>query len=155
VDRKYILSIANIKKGLVTMEQSFRLNNGQITFTEEKIVILDNEKKQYRTEIISSIGFALIGMLAILTFLGTGQQWLVWSWLFLTIAHVVLLILTLFRTTKNEIKYSEVVSIKLKQKLGHKFLDIKLIGNRIRRVTQIDCDYDELDELKQLIRINF
>ena len=59
---------------------------------------------------------------------------------------------TLFRSTKSEVRKSEILSLELKERMGNKFLDIKLAGNKIRRVSQIDSIYDELEAY---IEVNF
>ena len=68
---------------------------------------------------------------------------MLWTGLFLGIAHLVIFVAFLLRSVQSKISLNEVKSMKLKTPFGDTFLDIKLNSNRIRRVSQID-DVDEL-----------
>jgi len=120
------------------MEQTFKLKNGEILLGQDKIVITDDAKKQYRTRLISSGVWTLYGILSVLRYQKTGDQFLLWSGLIIGTGHLIILLLALFRTTKSEIPLKEILSMQVNQQFGNKYLDIKLSGNKIRRVNQID-----------------
>jgi len=134
------------------MKQTYKLKNGEISFDENGIVIIDNARKQYRLRVFSSSLWTFYCIMSVLRYFKTGDQFLLWTGLFIGIGHFVLLISSFFRTTKNEIKKSEIRSLELKQRFGNNFLDIKLVGNKIRRVSQIDIINHEL---KHYIETNF
>jgi hypothetical protein len=135
------------------MIQTFKFINGELSFYEDKIVIADNVKKQYRFRLLASVTWTVYGILAVLRYFKTGDQFLLWTGLIIGIAHFMILIWTLFlRTSKSEIRKSDILSIEMKQRFGNKFLDINLKGNKIRRVNQIDNIFNELN---QYIDTNF
>ena len=119
------------------MEQNYKIKNGEITFDEKRIVISDNAKRDIRILLFSSGIWVFYGAMSVLRFLKTSDQFLLWSGLLIGIAHFVILILTLRRTSKSQIENGEVQSIVLKQRLGNAFLDIKLKNGKLRRVTLI------------------
>jgi hypothetical protein len=108
------------------MEQNYKIKNGEIIFDEKKIVISDNSKKQIRMLLFSSSSWTFYGILSILRYIKTGDQFLLWTGLFIGIAHFATLLLTLRRTSKSQIENNEVLSMVLKQRFGNAFLDIKL-----------------------------
>ncbi len=126
-------------------KQSYKIKNGEISFDKESIVIKDNAKKQYWYLIVLSILWIFYGVISILRYQKTGDNFLLWTGLIIGIAHLVVLIMTLFKSTKAEFNRTEIISIQLKQRLNNKFLELKLTGNKIRRVNQIDNIYDELN----------
>lgn len=135
------------------MIQNFKFQNGELSFYEDKIVIADNDKKHYRFRLFTSGMWTIYGILSVLRYLRTGDQFLLWTGLIIGIGHFMILIWTLFlRTSKSEIRKSEILSIEMKQRFGNKFLDINLKGNKTRRINQIDNIFDELS---QYIETNF
>ena len=119
------------------MEQNYKIKNGEITFDEKRIVISDNAKRDIRILLFSSGIWVFYGAMSVLRFLKTSDQFLLWSGLLIGIAHFVILILTLRRTSKSQIENGDVHSIVLKQRLGNAFLDIKLKNGKLRRVTLV------------------
>ena len=119
------------------MEQNYKIKNGEITFDEKRIVISDNAKRDIRILLFSSGIWVFYGSMSVLRYLKTSDQFLLWSGLLIGIAHFVILILTLRRTSKSQIENGEVQSIVLKQRLGNAFLDIKLKNGKLRRVTLV------------------
>ncbi|OHX64888.1 hypothetical protein [Flammeovirga pacifica] len=134
------------------MKQTFKLKNGEISFDKEGISIIDNAKKQYSFRIFSSILWTFYGIISFLRFMKTGDQFLLWTGLFIGTSYFIILIITLFRSTKNNIKTHEIESLAIKQRFGNKFLDINLVGKKVRRVNQIDSINHEL---KEYIDLNF
>ena len=119
------------------MEQNYKIKNGEITFDEMRIVISDNARRDIRILLFSSGIWVFYGSMSVLRYLKTSDQFLLWSGLLIGIAHFVILILTLRRTSKSQIENGEVQSIVLKQRLGNAFLDIKLKNGKLRRVTLV------------------
>jgi hypothetical protein len=126
------------------MIQTFKLKNGELSFEEDKIVITDSAKKQNRNWLISSGVWTVYGILSVLRYFKTGDPFLLWTGLFIGIAHFVILVRTLFRSAKSEILRSEIVSWEIKQRFGNRFLDIRLKENKTRRVNGIEAISAEL-----------
>ncbi|MCL3782228.1 hypothetical protein EMN47_17710 [Prolixibacteraceae bacterium JC049] len=133
------------------MKQTFKLQNGEISFGKEGISILDNAKKQYLLRIFSSTIWVFYGIISFLRYMKTGNQFLLWTGSFLGITHLFILSNMLIRSTQNNIKTHEIKSLKIKQRFSTKFLDIKLKNNRLRRV-MLD---ENIKELQEFIGDNF
>ena len=132
------------------MEQKYNIKNGEIIFDENKIVIIDSAKKEIRTKILLSSIWTVYGILSVFRGLKTEDQFVLWSGLFIGIAHLIILIFTIFRTSKNTIENKDIKKIVLKNRFGNSFLDIKLKNNKTRRVNLLD---EVPDELKNLVSI--
>ena len=132
------------------MEQKYSIKNGEIIFDENKIVIIDSAKKEIRTKILLSSIWTVYGILSVFRGLKTEDQFVLWSGLFIGIAHLIILIFTIFRTSKNTIENTSIKTIALKNRFGNSFLDIKLKNNKTRRVNLLD---EIPDELKNLVSI--
>ncbi len=133
------------------MHQNFKLNKGEISFENDKIIISDDAKQQLqRTQLTSGI-WVFYGTMSILRYLNTGDRFLLWSGLIIGLGHFVIFIMILFRSTQNEIPINEIKSIKIKKRFSNSSLDIRLKSNRLRRVLKID----ETDELKKYIETRF
>lgn len=120
------------------MNYTFELKKGKLVFEGDKIIILDNEKNQKYFRLLMSGGWIIFGVLFVLRYLKSGDQFLLWAGLFIGISHLIIFIAFLFRSVQSEINKKEVKSMKLKERFGNDFLDIKLNYYRIRRVNQID-----------------
>ncbi len=120
------------------MIQTFKIKNGEIHFETDKVRILDNSKKQNLLQLLSSGIWTIYGILSVLRYLKTGDQFLLWTGLFIGIAHFVIFILNLIRSNQSEILFDDIKSIKVKRIFSNEFLDIKLKNNRLRRVSGIE-----------------
>ena len=133
------------------MKQTFKLKKGEILFDEDKIFIKDDAKKQRNLTLLSSSIWTIYGTLSVLRYFKTGDQFLLWTGLFIGIAHFVVFILNLRRTVKSEIPFDGIKSLKVKQRFSNEFLDIKLKNSRLRRVILADNE----TELEEYIETNF
>ncbi len=133
------------------MKQIFKLKKGEILFDDDKIIIRDDAKKQRNLTLLSSSMWTIYGTLSVLRYFKTGDQFLLWTGLFIGIAHFVVFILNLRRTVKSEIPFDGIKSLKVKKRSSNEFLDIKLKNSRLRRVILAD---DET-ELEEYIETNF
>lgn len=132
------------------MTQTFKLKKGEISFDSISIKILDNSKKKNRIQLLSSGIWTIYGILSVLRYLKTGDQFLLWTGLFIGIVHLVIFILNLFRSNESKVLFNDIKSIKVREKFSSKFLDIRLKNNRLRRVNGID----NLEELDDYIKSN-
>jgi hypothetical protein len=127
------------------MTQTFKLKKGEISFDGDKIIISDDAEKQKRQTLLTSSLWTFFGIISVLRYLQTSDQFLLWSGLLIGIGHFLILVFALLRTVQSEISLNDVQSIKVRQRLVNKFLDIKLKSNRIRRVIRVD-NFEELDK---------
>jgi hypothetical protein len=132
------------------MRQPFKLEKGEILFEEDRIIITDDAEKQKRLRLLTSSSWVFFGVFLIQRFLKNGDQFLLWTGLLIGIGHFLIVVVTLFWTTQSEISLNDVKSMKVKQRLGNKFLDIKLKNNRLRRVFRVDNP----DLLKYIMTLN-
>ena len=135
------------------MNKTFKLKKGEISFEPSGVKILDNSKKQNLLQLLSSGIWTIYGITSVLRYLKTGDQFLLWTGLFIGITHLVLFILNLFRSNKNEILFDDIKSIKVGERFSNnKVLDIRLKNNKLRRVTGI-LNSQELDDyINQILR---
>ena len=127
------------------MIQTFKIKKGEIYFETDKVRILDNSKKQNLLQLFSSVIWTIYGTLSVLRYLKTGDQFLLWTGLFIGIGHFVIFILKILRSNQSEILFDDIKSIKVKRRFSNVFLDIKLKNNRLRRVIGIE-NSEELEE---------
>ena len=80
----------------------------------------------------------------------TGDQFLLWTGLFIGIAHFIIFILNLLRSNKSEVLLDDITSIKITRRFNKEFLDIKLKNNKLRRVIGIENSL----ELEEYIKSN-
>jgi len=116
------------------MEDSFKIESGEITFETDKIKISDNSKNQSLPYIISSVLGFIFGILTIIRYFTTGDELALSAGSIISSIHLVVLIINLFRSHQAEIHLDEIKSIKVKERIGRKFLDIKLKNHKLRRV---------------------
>jgi hypothetical protein len=116
------------------MEDSFKIESGEITFETDKIRINDNSRNQNLLGIISSVLGFIFGILTIIRYFTTGDELALSAGSIISSIHLVVLIINLFRTHQSEISFDEIKSIKVKERFGRKFLDIKLKNQKLRRV---------------------
>jgi hypothetical protein len=132
------------------MTQTFRLKKGEISFEGDKVKISDNSTKLNRIQLFSSGIWTIYGTISVLRYLKTSDQFLLWSGLFIGIAHFVIFIIILLRSNQSEILFDDIKFIKVKQRFGREFLDIKLKNNRLRRVIGIE----NLQDLEEYVESN-
>lgn len=120
------------------MTRTFELKSGTIIFEEERIIIRDKSKSQRNLWLYLSLAGVLIGALFMLDYFHSGNELLLWIGLFYMVAHIVIFLAILLGPQQSEIEMKEVKSLKLKEKYGIYFLEIKHRNNKIRRVNKIE-----------------
>jgi len=126
------------------MERTLLLGKGEIVLDEEKITIRDKAKKEKISRIATSSMWTIYGILSILRYMKTGDDFLLWSGVIIGLLHVAVLIYNLFTTTKGEIHLQEIGIAIFKERNGNKFLDLKLKGGIKRRISRVEPVSDEL-----------
>ncbi|MBK8879854.1 MAG: hypothetical protein IPN74_15350 [Haliscomenobacter sp.] len=135
------------------MTQTFKLKKGEISFETDKVKISDNSRKQNRIQLFSSAMWTIYGTISILRYLKTGDQFLLWTGLFIGIAHFIIFILNILRSNQTEISFDDIKSINVKRRFNNEFLDIKLKNNRLRRVIGIENSQELEEYIKSNIKI--
>jgi hypothetical protein len=116
------------------MADSFKIEDGEISIETDKIKISDKSKKQNLMTMINSIIWVFFGLVTIIRYFTTGDELALSAGSLIGIGHFVVLIIYLFRSHQAEIHLDEIKSIKVKERIGRKFLDIKLKNHKLRRV---------------------
>ena len=127
------------------MTKTFKLKKGEISFETDKVKISDNSRKQNIIQLFSSAIWTIYGIISVLRYLKTGDQFLLWTGLFIGTAHLIIFILNLLRTNQSDINLDDIKSVKVKKRFNNEFLDIRLKNNRLRRVSGIE-NTRELEE---------
>lgn len=132
------------------MTHTFKLKKGEISFEIDKIKISDNSRIQKINQLLSSGIWTIFGTISVLRYMKTGNQFLLWTGLFIGIAHFVIFILNLLRSNQSEVLLDDITSIKITRRFNKEFLDIKLKNNKLRRVIGIENSL----ELEEYIKSN-
>lgn len=132
------------------MTQTFKLKKGEISFEADKVKISDNSRKQNIIQLFSSAIWTIYGIISVLRYLKTGDQFLLWTGLFIGTAHLIIFILNLLRSNQSEINLDDIKSVKVKKRFNNEFLDIRLKNNRLRRVSGIE----NIRQLEEYIKSN-
>lgn len=131
------------------MKQTFKLKNGEILFQDDKIIIIDDAKKQRYMQLFSSSIWTVYGIISVFRYLKTNDQFLLWLAI-IGILHFVILIPNLLRSNQSEILFDNIKSLKFNLRFGRGFLDIKLKNNRLRRVIGIENS----QEIEEYVKLN-
>ncbi|HEY4650742.1 MAG TPA: hypothetical protein VIG72_04975 [Pontibacter sp.] len=126
------------------MEQVLQVGKGEIRLSERSITIRDDAKKEKIRGMLSSSIWIVYGVISVLRYIKTGDQFLLWTGTVIGISHLVLLVLSIFRTTKAEIALQEISAATFTKRNGNNFLDLKLKSGHKRRISRIDPVMDEL-----------
>lgn len=126
------------------MERLLQLEKGEIVLSNDKITIRDKAKREHLRSIVSSAAWALFGIVSVLRYLQTGDQFLLWTGLIIGAGHLIGLAYILLRTTRSEISLQEVVAAIFKERNGNRFLDLKLSSGKKRRISRVAPATEEL-----------
>lgn len=132
------------------MTQTFKLKKGEISFETDKVRISDNSKKLNSIQLFTSAVWTIYGTISVLRYMKTGDQFLLWTGLFIGISHFIIFILSILRSNQNEISFDDIKSIAVKRRFSNGYLDIRLKNNRLRRVNEIE----NTKELEEYIKSN-
>ncbi len=123
-------------------------DGGQITFRESDIEIIDDAfKKQQNNRAVCFVWFGF-GILSVLRYIITGDHYMLWAGVFISLGHFIYFIITFFNSTKGIIQMNEIDSFSLKKQFfGHSILEIKLVGNKKRTVKRVDDISEELEKI--------
>ena len=97
-------------------------------------MITDKAKRGKIFRLITSGLWTFYGLMSLLRYLKTGDQFLLWTGLLIGIGHLGIFIAFLFKSVANEISFENIKSVELDQDNN---LSIKLKNGRTRRVNQV------------------
>jgi len=92
--------------------------------------------------------WTIFGLLSVLRYLKTGDQFFLWTGFLITITYIVIFVLRLSHSSEKELSLEDIKSIRVREVLNNTFLDIKLKNRKIRRVLGFEHS-KELDEYIQ------
>ncbi|RAU82163.1 hypothetical protein [Pontibacter arcticus] len=95
-------------------------------------------------QVASSALWIFFGVMQVWRYTKTGDQFLLWTGLLIGAGHLVRFIITMFRTPKAEVYFSEIEKAAFKSRNGNKFLDLKLRSGLKRRIRSIEPVSEEL-----------
>ncbi len=131
----------------IIMKQNFKLKNNEVEFDNEKILIKDNAKIDKYIMVFCNCIWILFSLMKILKYYKTGHNFDLWFGVAIGLANIFLLFYWQSISVSNEIKFTEVKSMKIKQRFKNRYLEIRLKDNKSRRVNLLE---NEL-ELKEFI----
>ena len=124
--------------------KKFILKKGEIAFGETQITINDNSRKDIRNRYFLSITWVFYGLTSLYKYSTTGDEFMLWSGMLISISHLGLFIHTLLRSNDEKIALKDVKSIKLQERFGNIFIVIKLNNGKFRLVNNIE-DITEIE----------
>lgn len=133
------------------MREKFILKKGVIVFDNDTIFITDDAATQKMFSLLIAVLSTLYFIQVFFRSLKTGDQFDFWLGLLFILTGIPLIAVVAYRTTRSELSFNEIKSMKITRRLGNHLLDIKLKNNRSRRVSGIV----DPQELQQFIAKNF
>jgi hypothetical protein len=130
------------------MTKTFKLKKGEISFEPGRIRILDDAKGRNNILLLRSVMWTIFGLLSVLRYLKTGDQFFLWTGFLITITYIVIFVLRLSHSSEKELSLEDIKSIRVREVLNNTFLDIKLKNRKIRRALGFEHS-KELDEYIQ------
>ncbi|MGY6522350.1 MAG: hypothetical protein ACXIUD_11505 [Mongoliitalea sp.] len=112
--------------------RTFYTEHGKIVFESDRILIEDNAKKEKISQMFIGFTGFLVGISQIYSSF-QGEGWF-WFGVGICIINGGLIIAYFFRSIAPEIPFSQIKSIKVKNRLGIYHLDIKLQNMKSRHV---------------------
>lgn len=119
------------------MDNTFELKRGKLVFEQDKILIIDDAKRQKRARILSALFLLVMGAYEIYRYTQKTEDQFLRSGLMVIGVGLILIVLALLVNVQNEIDLKEVKSMKIKRIFFKEFLLIKLKNNRTRQVAGI------------------
>ena len=105
--------------------KSLELHRGTLTIYDNKVVIEDRSDG-FKWQYLSTIMWLIFGIFSVIKYYKGGESFYLWSGLLITGLYLIIGVNMLFMTNAKEILFTEIQSIQLKQRLGNRFMDVKL-----------------------------
>lgn len=120
------------------MEKTLPLDKGEIELSENMLTIRDNAKRYKRERILYSCIWVIFGILSILRYLKTGDQFLLWSGVIIGVGHAGAITYRLFETTSSQIELQNIKTAIFKRRFGTSYLMLDLKSGSKRRINKIE-----------------
>ena len=117
---------------------SIKIEKGELIVDDSTITIIDDAKRQNNLLFFSSIIWTVFGTISVLRYLEEGDEFLLWSGLFIGGAHFCFAVYYMFlNSNASIIRKEDIVSVKRKNGLKNEYIAIKLSNGRVRKITQL------------------
>lgn len=125
--------------------ETFSLENTQVILNQETIIILDEAPSRRKNLIITSLIWLFFGVFNVISFGNSGNHFILWCGITITLFHSVLLIVMMRRSTRSEIALSEIKRVKFSDNmLGEESMILYLRNGLKRKVSAIAPVSNEL-----------
>lgn len=136
--------------------KTFKIGGGEIRFEEEKVVILDKEKRNKMIFLLWTFSGVCLGVLFLFKTFDFDSVFQFWIGAFVGATHLVAFISILFRSTQSEIANNQITSLKFKKQgiegFDKSFLIVKMLDGKKRVVSNLG---DHSTDIKRYINSHF
>ncbi|MHA6247426.1 hypothetical protein ACXYMU_05775 [Pontibacter sp. CAU 1760] len=126
------------------MKKTLPLDKGEIELSEDMLTIRDNAKRYKWKRILYSCIWIVYGVLSLLRYTKTGDQFLLWSGVIIGLGHAGAIVYKLFETTSSQIELHNIKIAVFKRRFGTSYLMLKLKSGSKRRINKIEPIEDDL-----------
>lgn len=127
------------------MKKTLSLKKGEITLTQEKLILNDGFGKIRRNRMVGSSMIILVSLVFLWIHFSGRPYDMYWIWIALGLAHLGSLLFFAFRVVApKEVLLSDIRFGRFVNLPSGRFLSLKLAGSRIRRVGPLGMEEMEL-----------
>ncbi|WP_462252925.1 hypothetical protein [Ekhidna sp.] len=117
---------------------SIKIEKGELIVDNSTITIIDDAKRQNNLLFFSSIIWTVFGTISVLRYLEEGDEFLLWTGLFIGGTHFCFAVYYMFlNSNASIIRKEDIISVKRKSGLKNEYIAIKLSNGRVRKITQL------------------
>jgi len=99
------------------MKKKFNIHKGEISFLENGLEINDHGGRSKRIYIIMGVCWIVYGILSLLRYYKTGDQFLLWSGIIIISLWIIGIIVKYFKHTDQRISYDDIEKVVIKKEL--------------------------------------
>jgi hypothetical protein len=134
------------------MTQELNIRKGKLTLGSEFVTIDDkNDQRSYRNLMYTAPIWVLFGVLGIYNEGGI-FSFFTSVYIFIIVIHTILFFVYLRMSKESHIAVDDIASMKLRNRLGNRFVDIKFHNGKLRRVVGVKA---VVSEIQTYIDANF
>ena len=111
------------------MQKKFNIHKGEISFLENGLEINDQGRRSKRIYIIMGVCWIVYGILSLLRYQKTGDQFLLWSGIIIICLWIIGIAVKYFTQTDQQISYNDIEKVVIKKEL----LDTILIADIVMK----------------------
>jgi len=123
------------------MQKKFNIHKGQISFLENGLEINDHGKRSKRIYIIMGVCWIVYGILSLLRYQKTGDQFLLWSGIIIISLWIIGIIVKYFKQTDQQISYNDIEKVIIKKDLLETILSADIVMKNSKKRSVI-LDYN-------------